>query len=151
MIMKCDSHFITKCDKSLLKMRQLFIIKCESFITKCDYFITKCEGYYKMRRYKRLYSFLPFINHGFAFFLHILIGFLYFVLSFYSWNPFKLIIWYPSITTVSRPKIPKDLINLGFFKNRTFWRFVLKNWSIFFYKGKFLFFVQWLSCVRWFW
>ena len=131
--------FYYKMRQKLLKMRRLFTIRCGSFITRCDYFITKCEGYYKMRRYKRLHLFLPFINHGFAFFLHILIGFLYFVPSFYSWNPFKLIIWYRSITTVSRPKIPKDLINLGLFKNRTFWLFVLKNWSIFFYKENFFF------------
>ena len=40
-VTKCDSYFITKCDKNLLQNWSGF------FTTKCDSFITKC---YKMRQ-----------------------------------------------------------------------------------------------------
>ena len=59
-ITKCNSFFITKCDKSLLKKCvRFFIIKCDKnllekhvrfFITKCDSFMTNCDSYYKMHR-----------------------------------------------------------------------------------------------------
>ena len=42
-ITKCDSNFITKCEKSLLQNASDFLI------TKCNSFITNCDSYYKMR------------------------------------------------------------------------------------------------------
>ena len=56
-IRKCNSYFITKFDRSLLKKCVgLFLTKCGSFITKLTVttkrysFIPKCDIYYKMRR-----------------------------------------------------------------------------------------------------
>ena len=59
-ITKCNSFFITKCDKSLLKKYvRFFIIKFDNsllkkhvrfFITKWDSFMTNCDSYYKMHR-----------------------------------------------------------------------------------------------------
>ena len=39
---KCDSYFITKCNKDLLQNATV--------ITNCGIFITKCDNYYKMQR-----------------------------------------------------------------------------------------------------
>ena len=44
-ITKCDSYFITKCDRSLLQNASGFF-----FITKCDSYY-KCDIYYKLRQY----------------------------------------------------------------------------------------------------
>ena len=49
-ITKCDSYFITKCDKSLLQYTSGFLLQNVTVITNCDDFITKCGSYYKMRR-----------------------------------------------------------------------------------------------------
>ena len=60
-IIKCDSCFITKCDKSLLQDTSGFMLQnatvslqnttvvtnCDDFIRKCDS-ITKCDVYYKL-------------------------------------------------------------------------------------------------------
>ena len=55
-ITKCDSYFITKCDRILLQNASGFFItnvtillQIATVITKCDDFITKCDSYYKMR------------------------------------------------------------------------------------------------------
>ena len=52
---KCDSYFITKCDKSLLMIESGFLLKIATVllknaivITNCDDFITKFDSYYKM-------------------------------------------------------------------------------------------------------
>ena len=47
---KCESDFITKCDKSLLKNVSAFFLQDAIVITKCHDFVTKCDSYYKMRR-----------------------------------------------------------------------------------------------------
>ena len=47
---KCESDFITKCDKSLLQNVSAFFLQNATVITKCDDFVTKCDSYYKMRR-----------------------------------------------------------------------------------------------------
>ena len=56
-ITKCDSHFYTKCDRTLSQNASEFLLQNATVllqnttvITKCDDFITKCESYYKMRR-----------------------------------------------------------------------------------------------------
>ena len=49
-ITKCDSYFITKCDRSLLQNSSGFLLQHAIVITKCDNFLTKCESYYKMGR-----------------------------------------------------------------------------------------------------
>ena len=43
-ITKCDSYFITKGDRRLLKNPSDFLLHA-SFITNCDYFIKKCNSY----------------------------------------------------------------------------------------------------------
>ena len=48
-VTKCDSFFITKCDKCYYKVRQV-LLQSATGITKCDNFITKCDRYYKVRR-----------------------------------------------------------------------------------------------------
>ena len=55
-IIKCDSYFITKCNRSLLQNASgLFIRKCDSCFTKgvaftnCNNFITKFGSYYKLQ------------------------------------------------------------------------------------------------------
>ena len=45
-ITKCDSYFITKCDKHLLQYTSGF------FTSKCNSFIVKCDRYYKMQRFR---------------------------------------------------------------------------------------------------
>ena len=45
-ITKCDSFFITKCDKCYYKVRQV-LLQSAADITKCDNFITKCGRYYR--------------------------------------------------------------------------------------------------------
>ena len=55
-IRKCDSYFITKCDRSLLQnalsyllQKATVLLRNGTVITKCDGFITKCDSYNKMR------------------------------------------------------------------------------------------------------
>ena len=55
-ITKCDSYFITKCNRSLLETASGFLLQNArvlsqnvTVITNCDNFITKCNSYYKMR------------------------------------------------------------------------------------------------------
>ena len=47
-ITKCDSYFITKCDRSLLQNATV-LLQNATVIAKCDDFLTKCDSYYKMR------------------------------------------------------------------------------------------------------
>ena len=56
-IIKCDSYFVTKCDRSLLQNALEFLLQNVTTllqnatgITNCGDFITKCDSYYKMRR-----------------------------------------------------------------------------------------------------
>ena len=49
-IIKWDSYFITKCDRSLLQDVSGFSLQNATVITNCDSFITKCDSYYKLRR-----------------------------------------------------------------------------------------------------
>ena len=49
-IIKCDSYFITKCDKSLLQNSSGFLLQNATVIRNCDDFIAKCDSYYKMQR-----------------------------------------------------------------------------------------------------
>ena len=61
-ITKCDSYFITKCDKSLLQhVPELFFKKYDSSVTKCD-------SYYKMWRLlqNKLVQILIFLKFQFA-------------------------------------------------------------------------------------
>ena len=64
-ITKCNSYFITKCDRSLLQNASgFFITECNSFIKKYELLqnvtillqngtvITKSDFYYKLRQYK---------------------------------------------------------------------------------------------------
>ena len=44
-ITKCNSYFITKGDRRLLKNPSDFLLQNASFITNCDYFIKKCNSY----------------------------------------------------------------------------------------------------------
>ena len=55
-ITKCDSYFITKCDRSLSQNASGFLLQNvtvlfqnETVITNCNDVITKCNSYYKMR------------------------------------------------------------------------------------------------------
>ena len=55
-ITKCNSYFISKCDRSLLQNASSFLLQNAKFllqnatvITNCDDFITKCDSYYKMQ------------------------------------------------------------------------------------------------------
>ena len=47
-ITKCDSYFITKCDRSLLQ-NAAFLLQNATVLRKCSDFITKCHTYYKMQ------------------------------------------------------------------------------------------------------
>ena len=47
---KCDSYFITKCNKDLLQNASGFLLQNARVITKCGNFITKRDNYYKMQR-----------------------------------------------------------------------------------------------------
>ena len=47
---KCNSYFITKCNRSLLETASGFLLQNATVITNCDDFITKCDSYYKMQR-----------------------------------------------------------------------------------------------------
>ena len=61
-ITKCDSYFITKCDKSLLQhVPELFFKKYDSSVKKCD-------SYYKMLRLlqNKLLQILIFLKFQFA-------------------------------------------------------------------------------------
>ena len=49
-ITKCDSFFITKCDKCYYKVRQL--LQSVTILLQSATGITKCDDYYKVRRYK---------------------------------------------------------------------------------------------------
>ena len=49
-IIKCDSYYITQCDKSLLQNPSAFLLQNATVLTKRDNFITKCDSYYKIRR-----------------------------------------------------------------------------------------------------
>ena len=53
-ITKCDSYFITLCDKCYYKVRQVLqsetvLLQRATGITKSDSFITECDRYYKVR------------------------------------------------------------------------------------------------------
>ena len=50
-IAKCDSYFITKCDKSLLQNELCFLLQNVTVLLKIAIVITKCVVYYKMRQY----------------------------------------------------------------------------------------------------
>ena len=47
---KCNSYFITKCDKGLFKNASSSLLQNAAVITKCLDFITKCDNHYKLRR-----------------------------------------------------------------------------------------------------
>ena len=49
-ITKCDSYFITKCDRSLLPHVSILLLQNATAITECDDFVTRCDSCYKMRR-----------------------------------------------------------------------------------------------------
>ena len=56
-IPKCDSYFVTKCDRSLLQNSSSFLLlnatvflQNATVITNYDNFITKYDSYYKMPR-----------------------------------------------------------------------------------------------------
>ena len=58
-ITRCDSYFITKCDRSLLRNASGFrlqnatvLLQNVSAIVNCGNFITKYDVYYKLRKYK---------------------------------------------------------------------------------------------------
>ena len=51
-ITKCDSFFITNCDKVYYKLRQVLQSAMDLLQIATD--ITKCDDYYKLRQYKRL-------------------------------------------------------------------------------------------------
>ena len=68
-ITKCDSYFITNCQKVYYKMCQVFLqnatvllqnatvkTKCVDFITNCDDYHDSYGIYYKIRRYNNLKS-----------------------------------------------------------------------------------------------
>ena len=46
-ITKCNSYFITKCDRSLLQNVTGFLLQNATVL------ITKCDVYYKLRQYSR--------------------------------------------------------------------------------------------------
>ena len=48
-ITKCDSYFITKCDRSLFQNASDFLLQNVTVIINCDNFITKCDSYDKKR------------------------------------------------------------------------------------------------------
>ena len=55
-ITKCNSYFVTKCERSLLQNASGFLLQNSTvllqnatFITKRNNFITKCDSYYKMQ------------------------------------------------------------------------------------------------------
>ena len=62
-ITKCDSYFVTKCDRSLLQNAQGFLLQSATVLIQNATVITKCDVYYKMRQYNgeglaSLYKFL---------------------------------------------------------------------------------------------
>ena len=50
-IERCDSYFITKCDKNLLQNASEFLVHSAIALLQNLIVITKCDVYYKMRRY----------------------------------------------------------------------------------------------------
>ena len=65
-ITKCDSYFITKCDRGLLQSASGFLLQNATVllqnamvITYCDDYITKCDSYYKMRRLLQIVTVQP--------------------------------------------------------------------------------------------
>ena len=48
-ITKCDSFFITKCDKCYYKVRQ--VLQSVTILLQSATVITKCDDYYKVRQY----------------------------------------------------------------------------------------------------
>ena len=50
-ITKCDSFFITKCDKCCYKVRQ--VLQSVTILLQSTTGITKCDDYYKVRQYIR--------------------------------------------------------------------------------------------------
>ena len=49
-ITKCNSYFITKCDRSLLQNASGFLLKMRQLLQNAMFFVIKCDSYYKMRR-----------------------------------------------------------------------------------------------------
>ena len=57
-IAKCDSYFITKCNRNLLQNTSCFLLQNATVLllnatvnTNCNDSVTKCDSYYKMRRF----------------------------------------------------------------------------------------------------
>ena len=57
-IAKCDSYFITKCNRNLLQNGSCFLLQNATVLllnatvnTNCNDSVTKCDSYYKMRRF----------------------------------------------------------------------------------------------------
>ena len=68
-ITKCDSYFITKCERSLLQIASSFLLQNGTVllenvivITKRDDFITKCDSYYKMRHLLQVVTVHPVLK-----------------------------------------------------------------------------------------
>ena len=50
-ITKCDSYFITKCDRSLLQNTSGFLLQNDIILLQNGTVITKCDVYYKLQQY----------------------------------------------------------------------------------------------------
>ena len=59
-ITKCDSYFITKCDKCYYKVRQ--VLQSVTVLLQSATGITKCDDYYKVRQNKVLRDKLKLIK-----------------------------------------------------------------------------------------
>ena len=62
-ITKCDSYFVTKCDKFITKGVTFFITKCVSFITKCGIYYKLGRFYYTMRQLLQNVTFIINCNN----------------------------------------------------------------------------------------
>ena len=51
-ITKCDSYFITNCDRSLLQSASGFLLQNATVLLQNATVITNCDVYYKLRQYK---------------------------------------------------------------------------------------------------
>ena len=51
LITKCDSYFITKCERSLLQNPSGFLLQSATVLLQNATVVTKCEVYYKLRQY----------------------------------------------------------------------------------------------------
>ena len=71
-ITKCDSYFITKCDRSLLQIASVILFQNATVYYKTRQLlqiaaillqnmtaITKCDAFYKLRQYTRLFGCSP--------------------------------------------------------------------------------------------